>query len=200
MVAKCLKARLTGGFASTRGASRRGVASVEFAVCLPLLFVILWGLWEVGRITEVQQVMWNSAREAARDASLGQSNLQTVANNLITYLQSAEPTAFGKGHTVALKAPVVTLPANTYGYTCWDNTAGRELFTVTFTDLTTNTVSDPTAMLQLDRYEIGVQVPYASIGWLPIATITGKTRLYVAVDWASMVDSPFQIAPYLPAQ
>jgi hypothetical protein len=164
------------------------------------LFVVLFGLWEVGRVTEVQQVMWNSGREAARDASVGQSNLLTVANNLLTYLQSAEPTAFGQGHATTMKAPVVTLPANTYGYTCWDTTANKELFTMTFADKTTTTVTDPTGMLQLDRYEIGVQVPYASIGWLPVPTITGKTRLYTTVDWASMVDSPFQIAPYLPAQ
>jgi hypothetical protein len=179
---------------------RRGVAAVEFAVCLPLLFTVLFGLWEVGRITEVQQVMWNSAREAARDCSLGQDNLSAVATNLLVYLQSAEPTAFGQGHTTTMKAPVVTLPANTYGYTCWDTTANKELFTMTFADLTTTTVTDPTTMLQLDRYQIGVQTPYASVGWLPVPQITGKTRLYVAVEWASMVDSPFQIAPYLPAQ
>jgi Flp pilus assembly protein TadG len=183
-----------------KASRRRGVAAVEFAACLPIMFLLLFGLWEVGRITEVTQVMWNSARESARDASLGQDNLLTVANNLLTYLQSAEPTAFAQGHSTTMKAPVVTLPANTYGYTCWDTTANRELFTVTFKDYTTTTVTDPTAMLQLDRYEIGVQVPYASVGWLPVATITGTSRLYVAVDWASMVDSPFQIAPYLPAQ
>jgi hypothetical protein len=176
------------------------VAAVEFAVCLPLLFLILFGLWEVGRMTEVQQVMWNSSREAARDASLGQSNLLTVANNLLLYLQSAEPTAFGQGHATTMQAPVVTLPANTYGYTCWDNTGNRELFTMSFADKTDTTVTDPTGMEQLDRYEIGVQVPYASIGWLPVAQITGRSRLYVAVDWASMVDAPFKIAPYLPAQ
>jgi Flp pilus assembly protein TadG len=179
---------------------RRGAAAVEFAACLPVLFTILAGLWEVGRITEVQQVMWNSAREAARDASLGQDNLQTVAANLLTYLQSAEPTAFGQAHQTAMVAPVVTLPANTTGYTCWDNTANRELFTITFTDLTNPSITDPTAMQQLDRYEIGVQVPYGSIGWVPVAQVTGRTRLYVVVQWASMVDSPFQIAPYLPAQ
>ena len=130
---------------------RHGAAAVEFAVCLPLMCLILLGLWEVGRITEVQEVMWNSAREAARDASLGQDNLQTVAANLLTYLQGAEPTAFGQGHSTTMIAPVVTLPANTYGYTCWDNTANQELFTMTFTDLTNTSVTDPTAMSQLDR-------------------------------------------------
>jgi hypothetical protein len=195
MLAKCV---MTGSISPKIG--RRGVAAVEFAVCLPLLFTILFGLWEVGRITEVQQVMWNSAREAARDASLGQDNLQTVATNLLTYLQSAEPTAFGSGHTTSMISPVVTLPANSTGYTCWDNTANRELFTITFTDFTNTNITDPTGMLQLDRYEIGVQVPYAGIGWIPVAQITGRSRLYVAVDWASMVDSPFQIAPNLTAQ
>jgi Flp pilus assembly protein TadG len=179
---------------------RHGIAAVEFAVCLPLMFALLFGLWEVGRITEVQGVMWNSAREGARDASTGQANLLAVANNLLVYLQGAEPTAFGQGHATTMKAPVVALPANTYGYTCWDTTANRELFTMTFTDVTNSSVTDPASMAQLDHFQIGVQVPYASVGWLPVAQITGTTRLYVLVDWASMVDSPFQIAPYLPAQ
>jgi Flp pilus assembly protein TadG len=173
---------------------------VEFAVCFPLLLFIMLGLWEVGRMAEVQQVMWNSAREAARDASLGDSNLSTVASNLRTYLQSAEPRAFGSGHTTSFKSPVVTLPANTTGYTCWDDTANKELFTITFADKTTTSVTDPTGMSQLDRFEIGVQVPYASVGWLPIAYITGRTRLYAATTWASMVDAPFDIPGNLPAQ
>ena len=178
---------------------RRGVAATEFAVCLPIFFVIMYGLWEVGRMTEVQNVVWNSAREGGRDASLGPVNLQSVTSNVLLYLQSAEPTAFGHGHSTSMIAPVITMPANTYGYTCWDNTANRELFTLTFTDITNTAITDPTGMAQLDHYQIGVQVPYASIGWVPVK-ITNRTRMYVTVDWASLVDSPFQIAPYLPAQ
>ena len=179
---------------------RPGVAAVEFAVCMPLMCLILTGLLEVGRITEVSQVMWNSAREAARDASIGDDNLQTVTTNLLTYLQNAEPTAFGTGHSTSLIAPVITLPANTTGYTCWDNTANRELFTMTFTDATQPSVTDPTDMAQLDVYQIGVQVPYNSIRLSPLAQVTGLNRLSVTVVWASMVDTPFQITPILPAQ
>lgn len=179
---------------------RRGAAALEFACVAPLLFVLLFGLWEVGRMVEVQQVAWNSAREGARDASMGQASLQAVATNLVLYLQSAEPSAFGSGHLTSLISPVITLPANSYGYTCWDNTANRELFTMAFTDITNTSVTDPTGMAQLDHYRITVSYPYASIGWLPVPEITGQTRLYVAVDWVSMVDSPFTIAPYLNAQ
>lgn len=167
---------------------------------MPLLLMILTGLLQIARITEVQQVAWNSAREAARDASLGDDNLQSVATSLLTYLQAAEQTAFGKGHSTSMIAPVVTLPANTTGYTCWDNTANRELFTMTFKDVTNPTVTDPTAMSQLDVYQIGVQIPYASVALTSAIPIANTTRLNVAVVWAAMVDAPFQIAPYLPAQ
>lgn len=182
-----------------RRSPRRGTAAVEFAACLPFFFLVLYGLWEVGRITEVQNVVWNSGREAARDASLGQDNLSIVAQNLLVYLQSAEPSAFGAGHATNMIAPVITMPANTYGFTCWDTVANRELFTMTFTDITNPSVSDPNQMAQLDLYQITVQVPYSSIGLVPVARITGVTRLKVSVTWASMVDSPFEVAPFLPA-
>jgi hypothetical protein len=97
-------------------------------------------------------------------------------------------------------APVISLPANTTGYTCWDSTANRELFTITFTDLTQPSVTDPTLMSQLDVFQIGVQVPYSSIRLSPVAQVTNMSRLSVTVTWASMVDSPFQITPYLPAE
>ncbi len=195
MRAKCV----TNGSGAKKG-HRRGGSAVEYAACLPLMLMILSGLWEVGRMAEVQEVLWNSARETARDSSLGQDNLQTVAGNLLVYLQSAEKTAFPSGHSTSMIAPVVSMPANTTGYTCWDNTTNKELFTITFKDLTNTSITDPTAMSQLDVYQIGVQVPYSSIQWTTLVPVSGATRLSVSVSWASLVDSPFQIAPNLPAQ
>ena len=179
---------------------RRGVAAVEFALCLPLILLIMLGIWEVGRIVQVSNVLWDGAREAARDASVGQDNLQTVATNELTFLQGALPSAFNPSHSTTLKAPVVSLPANTTGYTCWDNTANREMFTITFTDITQSSVTDPTGMTKLDQYQIGLQVPYASIGWTSLSQITGVTRIYISVYWACMKDAPFQVSPILPAE
>ncbi len=183
-----------------RKAQRNGLAAAEFACCLPLLVTILFGLWEVGRFTEVQQVLWNAAREGARDASLGQDNLQTVATNILTYLEGAEQTAFPSSHSTSMISPVITLPANTYGYTCWDNTANKELFTMTFTDVTNSAVTDPTGMTQLDLYQIGLSVPFSSIKWSSLLPIGGLSRLSVTVVWTSLIDTPFSIAPDLPAQ
>jgi Flp pilus assembly protein TadG len=185
---------------SCRGHYRRGAAAVEFAVCLPLLLTLLLGLWEVGRMVVVQQVVYNSCREGARDASMGQANLQAVASNLILYLQGAEPTAFGQGDATSLISPVISLPANTYGYTCWDNTANRELFTVTFTDVTNPAVTDPTGMSQLDVYTITVSYPVSGVSWYPVTQVTGNSRLTATLNWACMVDSPYQLGSNLTAQ
>jgi Flp pilus assembly protein TadG len=179
---------------------RRGTAVVEAAFCLPVIVLFMLGMWEVGRIVEVSNVMWNGAREAARDASTGGDNLQTVATNLIGYLQAAEPTAFRQGDATTLQAPTITLPSNTTGYTCWDTTANVELFTITFTDVTAPAVTDPTKMSRLDVYQIGIQVPYSTAGWTAAPLITGENRFSVTVTWACMVDSPFTITGSLPAQ
>ena len=55
---------------------RHGTASVEFAVCLPLMCLVLTGLWEVGRIVQVAEVMWNSAREAAPTLPSGRTTFK----------------------------------------------------------------------------------------------------------------------------
>jgi Flp pilus assembly protein TadG len=122
------------------------VAAVEFAFFAPVIVLLMIGIWEVGRIAHVSSILNNGAREAARDASLGQDNFLTVANNTLAYLQSAQGGTFGQGHSTSMQAPTISLPANTTGYTCWDNTANQELFTITFTVVTKPSITDPTAM------------------------------------------------------
>ena len=50
---------------------RRAAAVVETAIVLPLLFMILYGVWEVGRLVHVTQIVGNCAREGARLCSTG---------------------------------------------------------------------------------------------------------------------------------
>ncbi|MFF2273463.1 TadE/TadG family type IV pilus assembly protein [Agromyces sp. NPDC058136] len=44
----------------------RGAAAVEFALVLPLLLLVILGIFEFGRLFNIQLVVANSAREAAR--------------------------------------------------------------------------------------------------------------------------------------
>jgi Flp pilus assembly protein TadG len=219
---------------SSRKAGRGATAAVEFAVCLPLVLLLLAGLLEVGRIVEVEQVMINGCREACRDASLAQVSLapydtsgnfsasgwpssgsanpgNSIAYNTLLYLQNAEPVgrAFGQSHTTSIKTAAsagVTIPSGFTGFTVWDNTANQELFTIMYEDVTTPSVIDPTGPSpnsgpsQLDHFKLGISVPYSLVSVSPISSIMGTTRLSVTLDWVSMVDSPFQVVPVLPAQ
>ena len=68
---------------------RRGIAAVEFAVTLPLLLLLLAGIWEVGVLAQVQQLLSNAARVGGRQASTG-LNTTTQAQQAVTeYLQNA---------------------------------------------------------------------------------------------------------------
>ena len=51
--------------------NRRGAVAVEAAMTLPLLLTLMLGVWEVGRMIQVQQILVNAAREGARLAGGG---------------------------------------------------------------------------------------------------------------------------------
>ncbi len=53
------------------GARDRGAAAVEFALLLPLLLLILFGIIDFGRALNAQITLTQAAREGARLAALG---------------------------------------------------------------------------------------------------------------------------------
>ncbi len=56
-----------------RGATDRGAAAVEFALLLPVLLLIVFGIIDFGRALNAQISLTQAAREGARLAALGQS-------------------------------------------------------------------------------------------------------------------------------
>ena len=52
-------------------AKRSGVAVVEMAVLVPILLTVVIGIWELGRVIQVQQIISNAARDGARLAAQG---------------------------------------------------------------------------------------------------------------------------------
>ncbi len=65
---------------------RRAAAAVELAVCLPFLLIIVSGIWEVGRMVQVQQLLANAAREGGRQASAGQKDATACRQYVVNYL------------------------------------------------------------------------------------------------------------------
>lgn len=68
---------------------RRGTAAVEFAFLSPVLLTLLLGIWEVGRMTHVQQLLTNAAREGGRQAAAGTKTIAEVQQSVLTYLNRA---------------------------------------------------------------------------------------------------------------
>lgn len=57
-----------------------GQALAEIAIALPLLLLMLIGIWEFARAYQIQQVVVNAAREGARTVILPNASGGTVAN------------------------------------------------------------------------------------------------------------------------
>src|SRR5215472_18044642 len=53
----------------------RGAAAVEFALLLPLLLLLVFGIIDFGRAINAQITLTQAAREGARLAALGQPNV-----------------------------------------------------------------------------------------------------------------------------
>jgi Flp pilus assembly protein TadG len=71
---------------------------------------------------------------------------------------------------------------------------------VTFQDLTTPSVTDPTQAVQMDRLRVSVTVPYSSFRWSLLTQITNDTSLSASADWFSMADTPITVNTTIPVQ
>jgi Flp pilus assembly protein TadG len=68
--------------------TREGAAAVEFAVCLPFLLIMILGVWEVGRMVEVRQLMQTAVREGGRQASTANISPAEVQTYVVNYLKT----------------------------------------------------------------------------------------------------------------
>ena len=67
---------------------RDGVAAVELAVCLPLLLILVFGIWEVGRMVQAHQLLLQGAREGGRQAAAGRMDATAVRQFVVDYLNT----------------------------------------------------------------------------------------------------------------
>ena len=81
----------------------RGAAAVEFALLLPLLMLLVFGIVDFGRALNAQITLTQAAREGARMAALGEANVvsgtQAAATGLspvsVSVVTSCPPGAAG---------------------------------------------------------------------------------------------------------
>ena len=85
-----------------RSAARdRGAAAVEFALLLPVLLLLVFGIIDFGRALNAQITLTQAAREGARIAALGESNVvsgtQAAATGLSPVAVSVTSCPVGAG-------------------------------------------------------------------------------------------------------
>jgi len=74
--------------------NKRGQALVEVAILLPILLLILMGIFEFGRVFNAYLIINHASREGARSAALGNDDTEIInkINASIFYLDSAKLT------------------------------------------------------------------------------------------------------------
>lgn len=152
-----------------RSPSRKGVAAVEFACVLPLMALLLIGMWEVGRMVEVQQMLVNAAREGARQASTGNKDTAAVKATVVTYLNQKGLSFVNSTH-------------------------------VTVTSVSNTSITDPSLANQLDQFRVSVTIPFNSVRWILLKSVTNVTNLTASADWYSMRDLPLTVSADIPTQ
>ena len=88
----------------------RGAAAVEFALLLPVLLLLVFGIIDFGRALNAQITLTQAAREGARMAALGESNVvsgtQAAATGLspVGVTVTSCPAGAGPGVNAVVKA------------------------------------------------------------------------------------------------
>ncbi len=133
-----------------------GVAAVEFAIILPILLLIVFGIINFGVLLYDQAVITNAAREGARWASIN-AQVDQVSGN------PCSSTAIGSTNPCEVANQYARNYLLTFG-----TSAGP---TATFTGFTT-----PKSLI-----EVRVQYTYTGIGWFPniaIGNLSSISRMY----------------------
>jgi Flp pilus assembly protein TadG len=180
----------------SRPSARPGVAAVEFAVVLPLIFLLLLGTWEVARLVQVQGILSNAAREGARLAAQGQvinltgdftqiavSDSSTanpnITSTVLNYVHNADPN-YRQGAGIGTAGMTVK-------FTFLDSSGNP-----------TTATTQPYQATKGQRFRVTATLPYNNFRWTSL-NLLNVTTITASVDWTSMMDDPFSVDTTLPA-
>lgn len=158
------------------GKARHGAAAVEFAVVAPLLLLILLGVWELGRIIHVSQVLLNANRDGARLAA--QANVVTISG---AYVQIDRQQVIDSMKSSLIGNGITNLTNATFEFVFLDGSPTRE----------------PYQGKKNERFRVKIVIPYDNIRWTNL-TLLNPQNLTVEANWQMLVDDPFTLNSNLP--
>jgi Flp pilus assembly protein TadG len=163
--------------------ARRALAAVEFAIVAPILFGLLLGGWEIGRLVQVQQIISTAAREGGRVAAQGFTINSNNTSQQIT-VSSTNPADLTVERTVkdCLRQSGI------------DPTHAVVTFTYVSGD---TTLTQPYQATKGQLYRVDVTVPYNDFRWVSL-DLTNTVNLKGSTVWASLADDPFTLNTTIP--
>ncbi|MBV9125837.1 MAG: pilus assembly protein [Planctomycetes bacterium] len=158
---------------------RRGVAAMELALVLPLVVLLMFGIWDVGRMVEVEQIVANAAREGARQAAVGSMLDESTGGQKNIY-------------TTDIQQTVLNYLAR--------NGLNTSNVAIQFQDLSNPGATDPYQADHLDHLRVTVQMPFNDVRWTPVNNIlqNNTTQLTGSADWFSLKDIDVTVSTSLP--
>jgi Flp pilus assembly protein TadG len=171
------------------GRRRRAVAAVEFAFCLPLLLLLLVGIWELGRIINVQIILNNAARDGARLGA--QAN---IINQFGDYTQikfnTGTPNIEGAVKAYLTAAGITNHSGLVIEFQFVEPAVSGGTAPV-------STTADPYTGVKNQRFRVKVSIPYDNVRWTTLSIVNPQT-LTAEVYWQCFVDDPFTVNTTLP--
>jgi Flp pilus assembly protein TadG len=156
---------------------RVAVAAVEFAFLLPLMVILILGVWEIGRLIQVSQLIANAAREGARQGASAKYTNAQIRQATFDYLKSSGVLV----HPTLPNADVDL--SNTNVVIEVDNLDGDESFEAE----------------QFDRILVRVTIPMSNFQWLTSNTfMPANTRLTADATFLCMRDLPIVVPTTIP--
>jgi Flp pilus assembly protein TadG len=170
-----------------RSRLRPGVASVELAVVF-LFFILplLFGVWEVGRLVQVQQLVSNAAREGARLAAQG-STINSDGTLTQIRVSSGTPNVHDWVYQYLVAAGLSGLSPSdvtvTFAYTPASGFPSGS--------------TEPYQGVKNQPFTLGVTIPWDKVRWVNLGLVRPTTVNYT-VSWQVMVDDAFTVNESLP--
>jgi hypothetical protein len=183
-----------------RRSRRQGVAAVEMAVLAIPLFVLLAGVWEVGRMVQAQQITVNAAREGARLAALG-FNINTFGNYTYIYTDSQKSSVQTgtipqyvdvavKNYLIGAGIKNVNNVAVEFQFLKGDLASPSSL-------TPDNSRTEPYQGIKGEGFLLRVRVPYDNFRWTPV-TLINPSEIVATVRWTMMMNEPFTVKDTVP--
>lgn len=139
---------------------------------------MMFGMCEVSAIVKAQQILANATREGGRLAAGGGNSGTDVTVAMVQQAVKDYLTAAGMPSAAVSNA------------------------TVTVTNLSANTWTNPCDATPLDRFRVTVAIPagaaYKSLLFSALPSLTGTTSLSAQQDWLSANDSKITVSATLP--